>query len=271
MHLAADKYAEAIRLYEETRLSVKEIAEKTGVTAPGLSRYIQRNRRDLLMARKGLDTSEDKKTKIRLRNHGSGQSFLSHKKYKEAIEACDSEQYIEMTISGIAQVFGVNPSGLLNQLRNHYPDLSKRRERRRRELGLADNRHRGARKELKDRYAGAISILEKSEKTLEEVAEESGVSLSGLKRFMLEYRKDIVRDRERRRKEAVGDKTLGTLNGNGVFSSPAPSTSEKYKEALELYKTTKLTLREIASRTGVSIDGLSWHLKRWHKDLQRKT
>ena len=44
-------------------------------------------------------------------------------------------------------------------------------------------------------------------------------------------------------------------------------TKEKYKEALELYRNTSLTIVAIAEQTGVSKGGFRNYLRRWNRDL----
>lgn len=59
----------------------------------------------------------------------------------------------------------------------------------------------------------------------------------------------------------------GSQQGGKRVCKPRTRKLEEYSEAVEIYRTTMLPLREIASRTGVSFHGLAYHLYRWHRDL----
>ena len=63
----------------------------------------------------------------------------SYDKYKDAIAACDSMEYIEYNISQIARIFNVDCSSLASQLRRHYTDIVPRREQERRRIGITVN------------------------------------------------------------------------------------------------------------------------------------
>lgn len=89
----------------------------------------------------------------------SRQSSASRAKYKEAVEACDSMDYIEYNVSQVARRFGLGGTNLGKQLRRHYPGVIERREEVRKRLGLSDNLPRGTRQVCKERYAEAVKLL----------------------------------------------------------------------------------------------------------------
>lgn len=89
---------------------------------------------------------------------GQGQKPAACLKYRNAVAACDSAEHVGESISQIAQRFELSPTGLGSRLRVHHPEILERRERERQRLGLADNRHRGARKWAQEQYAEAIEL-----------------------------------------------------------------------------------------------------------------
>lgn len=244
MQSAAEKYREAIELYSTTDLTLSEISERCGVTRSGLARYIQKRHRDLMMRRHGVEAEPT--TKLR---RPKGQRRDTREKYREAILACDSEKYIHLNISQVARLFGLDGTALANQLRAHYPDLLPRREAERRKRGLADNIHRGVRKFAEEAYGPAVHMLETSDCTIEQAADRCGVSFTGLRQHLLFYHHDLVEAREQRRRESKPRAVSAEM-------------VEKYAEAVRLRRTTALTLAEIASRTGVTVNGLRHHLRK---------
>lgn len=48
---------------------------------------------------------------------------------------------------------------------------------------------------------------------------------------------------------------------------PTPETVEKYSQAVELYCTTDIFCRDICHRFGLSVEGFSGYISRYHRDL----
>lgn len=263
------KYREALELYRTTDMTVEAICARTKSSVRGFRSYIHRFHRDLLLARHNLKASPEEASEIRL-NKGVGQRASTHAKYREAIEACDSMEYIEFNVSEIARMFHLSPSALANQLRSHYPDIQERRERERSRSGIYDNHHRGVTPGTERQYAEATEHLRESEDTIRQTAELYGVSYSGLREHLLYYHKDLILRRADRRKKAVHDKRPGEINGGGGRHAPSPESVDKYSEAVLLYSTTALTYNEVAEATGVTPQGLRYHLRMWHPDIIAK-
>ena len=173
------RYREALEQYAATDRSIRAICTQCGVSYAGFRNYLYKYRRDLLLSRHGVAaSSEADAAHTRLRGR-RGQTAAARAKYGEAIAACGDAKYFEYNVSQIAQLFGLNPTGLSNQLRAHCPGLLERRERERRRLGLADNQQRGVRPWCRDQYAAAVEMLRTTELTLPEVAEKAGSPLPG--------------------------------------------------------------------------------------------
>lgn len=262
-----EKYRRAIELYRTTELSCAEISRTCKVTVSGFQRYLSLYHRDLLLARYEITCSKEEARHIKL-GPLRGQLPATRAKYKEAIEACESLDYIEYNVSQIAREFGLNGTNLGRQLRTHYPGIIEWRETVRERLGLGDNLPRGTRRHCKEQYAEAVKLLRANRYiTVQEAADSYGVSYTGLEQHLLFYHKDLVKQRIEIRKKAVGHKRKGKITGRGTVHAPSPEIQEKYAEAVRLYSTTPMSASRIAKMTGVSKKGFYEYLHRWHMDL----
>lgn len=261
---AVKKYAEAVRVYSETEMPLRDIALQCEVSPSGLSAYIGKYHRDLLLKRYGiesLDLSVCVKKPV-------GQSSYTYHKYRSAIDACSDMAFIEYNVSQIARMFGHNVNNLTSQLHLHYQDVIPERERIRQRLGLADNNHRGVRPDCTEAYAAAVNMYRNSDMTIPDVAEACGVSPTGFSQHLRFYHKaviDLKASRRRDSKGKTGVRRSGTLSGNGQAYGPKPETMVKYAAALELYRTSFLTVRDIVRATGVPYAGFRGYLRQWHR------
>lgn len=262
-----EKYREAIELYRTTRLSYAEICRTCKVTVSGFQRYLSLYHRDLLLARYEITCSKEEARHIKL-GPLRGQLPATRAKYKEAIEACESLDYIEYNVSQIAREFGLNGTNLGRQLRTHYPGVIEWREKVRERLGLGDNLPRGTRRYCKEQYAEAVKLLRANRYiTVQEAADTCGVSYTGLEQHLLFYHKDLVKQRIKIREKAVGRKRKGEITGRGTVHAPSPEIQEKYAEAVRLYSTTTMSALRIAKIAGISRKRFYEYLHRWHMDL----
>ena len=156
-----------------------------------------------MLERNGIRCSREEADGIQM-NQRRGQRPETHAKYKEAIAACDSMDYIEYNVSQIAREFGLNGTNLGRQLRTHYPGVLEFRERARQRLGLDDGLPRGTRSWCKEQYAEAVGLLKADRYvTVQEAAEKCNVSYSGLEQHLIFYHKELVENRIKVRKKAV--------------------------------------------------------------------
>lgn len=262
-----EKYCRAIELYATTSMPCIEICRTCGVTVAGLQAYIGKYHRHLLLARNGMTCDSKEATGIKL-NTFRRQKPATRLKYKKAIEACDSMDYIELNVSQIARKFGLDGTNLGRQLRTHYPEVLEFRERARMRLGLNDNLPRGSRSSCKEQYAAAVELLKGDQYiTVQEAAKRCDVSYTGLEQHLLFYHKGLVGKRIRTREKALRQQRKGKITGRGTVHAPSPAIEEKYAAALELYRTTPMSAARIAAETKVSRKGFYEYLQTWHKDL----
>lgn len=260
------KYREALSLYAATDMSIRAICAQCGVSYGGFRSYLYKYRRDLLLSRHGVTGSsaaDAAHTRLRERR---GQTAAARAKYKDAIAACGDAKYVAYNVSQIARLFGLNPTGLSNQLRAHCPELLERRERERRRLGLADNQQRGQRPWCRERYAGAVELLRTTEMTVPEVAERCGVSFTGLRQHVLFYHKDLIGTRIELRERGKSPKRKGHVTGSGRRHEPTPESRERYREAVRLYRDTSMTIKEIARRLGLNPFSFTNYLQTWYRE-----
>ena len=262
----AEKYREAVGLYGSTVLSVRAICARCGVSYAGFRSYLYKYRRDLLLSRHGVavpSVSDAARTRLR---GCRGQTASARAKYGDAIAACGDAKYFEYNVSQIAHLFGLNPTGLSNQLRAHCPGLLERRELERRRLGFADNQQRGVRPWCREQYAAAVKLLRTTELTLPEVAERCGVSFTGLRQHVCFYHKDLQQTRSELRERAKTQKRKGHVTGSGRRHEPTPESRERYREAGRLYRNTAMTIKEIAEKQGLNPFSFTSYLQTWHRE-----
>ena len=260
------QYSRAVDLYGSTALSVRAICARCGVSYAGFRSYLYKYRRDLLLSRHGVavpSVSDAAHTRLRGRR---GQTVSARAKYGDAIAACGDAKYVEYNVSQIAHLFGLNPTGLSNQLRAHCPGLLERRERERQRLGLADNQQRGVRPWCRELYAGAVELLRTTEFTLPEVAERCGVSFTGLRQHVCFYHKDLQQTRSELRERAKTQKRKGHVTGSGRRHEPTAESCERYREAVRLYRDTAMTIKEIAEKLGLNPFAFTSYLQTWHRE-----
>lgn len=262
-----EKYRQAIELYSSTRLSCAEICRICKVTVSGFQGYLSKYHRDLLLARYNITCSKEEARHIKL-GQLRGQLPTTRAKYKDAIDACGSLDYIEFNISQIARKFGLDGTNLGRQLRSHYPGIIEWREKVREQLGISDHLPRGTRLYCKEQYAKAVELLRSDRYiTTHEAADSCGISYTGLEQHLLFYHKDLVKHRIKKREKSVRRQRKGEITGRGTLHAPKPETVTLYAEALHLYRTTPMSARQIAAKTKVSQKGFYGYLQKWHKNL----
>lgn len=260
----ARNYRKALALYEKTNLSYKEIADKTGVSLSGFKTYVQKRKRDLLLKRYGFEVSKRWADTIRLRKQESAQSLPAYIKYTEAIEACKDPDLIELTVSDIARSFNLAPNGLWAQLRDHFPEVVAERDKIRRASGIVDNRPRGMREVSKGQYEEAVRILRETDKSIMEVAEETGVTYAGLRSHLLTYHKDVV---ALRRERLTEKQKAGWRIEKGGVEIASKDSGSRYDRAIERLKNGEGNVESVAREEGFVAESLRTHLKKYHPEI----
>ena len=186
------KYEKAVALYADTDMAMKEIAKECNVSVGGLGSYLRRYWRELVLRRHRIYLDGKKADEVKIMEAGK-QNVNAHVKYKDAVAACDSLNYIDLNVSQIARKFGTDGTALANFMRIHYSEILIWREKVRQRLGINDNKQHGARPECTKQYAEAVELYRKTEMTMAEVAEACKVSLSGFCQHLRFYHKEVLK------------------------------------------------------------------------------
>lgn len=113
-----EKYAEALALYRDTALTMKEIVRRTGVPAEGFRFYLHKWHRGLVLERSGIVADEEAELNI-------GRSRQRMKtvavKYAAAIESLRRQP---RPVAQVAAEYGHHPEVFRNYLRRHEPELA---------------------------------------------------------------------------------------------------------------------------------------------------
>lgn len=195
---------------------------------------------------------------------------------REAIMACQSIDYLELTVAEIARKYELKPECLINQLERLYPDILHRREQMRDLMGYSRPGNRELKKATAQKYADAIQMLRNTSLTVKEVANRCNVSYSGLQQHMLCYHKDIAESRLLYRTDALlqpvpSSPQKRTPSGTGCVRKPRRETAELFAPAVQLYQETNLSVPQIAARYGLKVYALDGYLRKWYpEDVRRR-
>ena len=202
-----------------------------------------------------------------------GQHPETEAKYRDAIFACQSILHIGLTVGEIARTtYGLRPEGLRGQLKRHFPHLLPARDQLRFRLGYTRRVRLGVQEKTAKKYARAVAMLRNGTLTVRAVAAECGVSYCGLQQHLLFYHKDIAESRLLRRTEALNKEIAqGEVSSRGGVRAPRPEAVAYYAPAVELYRTTDLSVPEIARRCGIPPHNLAVYLRKWYAaDVQAR-
>lgn len=192
-----------------------------------------------------------------------GQRPETRERYAKAVQACKDIDYLDMTIAGIARMFGHTDQCLRNHLQRHYPELLEKRNLIRVQLGLSKRPPRGVSSSTAAKYAPAVEMLRTTDLTISEVAERFGLEKDSLQHHVLYHHRDVARQRIEKRLQALDRRATGGMSGTGRPNAPRKATEELYTEAVEMYRTTDLTVPEIALKCGVMAHNFQTYLQRW--------
>ena len=197
-----------------------------------------------------------------------GQRSQTRDRYAEAVQACKSIEHLDKTIAEIARMYGHTDQCLRNQLKRHFPEVLVERDRLRVALGLNKLPIRGVSAGTEAKYAPALELLRTTDLTIREVADRFGFSEAALQQHVLFHHRDLAQQRMAHRLQSVDKRATSGTSGTGRHNVPRAETAAIYAEALEMYRTTDLTVPEIALKCGVITHNFQCYLQRWcRKDI----
>ena len=188
-----EKGREALRLYRDTALTHRQIAEATGITVTGLRNHLRIWNRRLIVEHRGYECREGEavdlsRTKQYLKSTAA--------KYAGAI-ACLKET--GRPTAEVAREFGLHPETFREYVREHEPELAAR-------LGmtrLADGRQILARS--MEKYGEAVRLYETTTEPLRSIADRLGLQYNSVGGFVRRSRPDAIEAHNRlvEREEAL--------------------------------------------------------------------
>lgn len=167
-----EKYREALELYKNSNLIIKEIVRKTGVPLEGFRNYLRVWHRDLMLERRGGEKVDCKEVYIDL---SKTKCYLKSTaaKYGAAI---DSMKNNLRPVTQVAAEYGLNADTFRSYLWEHEPDLVS-------QCGMVKNENgKYTSRQAMEKYAEAVRLYETTTTNLKSIAERLGVvynSLSG--------------------------------------------------------------------------------------------
>ena len=190
-----------------------------------------------------------------------------HCKYEKAVTL-----YADTTLSTriIALRCGVTPGALGYYLRRYWRELDLHRHQipvESEDLQSIKIYSTGKQNRVShERYKAAVEacdMMKYIDLNISQVARKFGLNGTALANFMRKHYEEILS-----RRHKIRDR-LG-INDN-IPRGARPSCVQQYTDAVELYRTTEMTIPEIAEKFKVSESGLMQHLRFYHKDvLQQK-
>lgn len=187
----------------------------------------------------------------------------SHEKYRAAVELYSNT---DMPLKDIAEKCGVSYGALGIYLRRYWRELVLRRHKIIAE-GVDPKSikiiHSGQQSPTAhEKYKNAIlacDSLKYISLNISQIARMYNLNGTALANFMRIHYEDILVNREKMREK------LGY--SENVKRGARKECLEQYAKAIDLYKSTNITLPEIAKMLNISESGLSQHLRFYHKDV----
>ena len=178
-----------MRLYRQTPLTVREIADKLGMNRHTLAGYLQTWCRETAFERRGAEYTEKANisdTKHYLRSTAA--------KYAPAIERLRRS---DLPTSKVAAEFGLHPDVFRQYLKEHEPELYARRGMMRSAGGRAVSRR------SMEKYAEAVRLYETTDEDLQTIAQRLGLVYNSLGGFMRRHFPELL---ARHKGKATGPK-----------------------------------------------------------------
>lgn len=176
-----EKYAEALALYKNTSLTLKEIVIRTGVPKEGFRSYLHKWHKNLILER--YDTSEgiNKKSDLRKIKH---RIKTVATKYEKAIE---SLKLNPRPIAKVATEFGFHPDVFRDYLHKHEPKLAKQQGMMRTISGKKISRR------SEKKYAEAIRLYETTTENLKSIAKRLNLTYNSVGGYIRRNYPEVIK------------------------------------------------------------------------------
>ena len=160
---SAEKYAEALHIYETTPESLLSIAKRLGLTYNSVGGFIRRNYPEAIEKHNSLLTSTE-------------QTFA------KGVEMLKSGN---ATIHAVMDVCGYNDY-FRTYIKNNHPELLLRK---------TERKQVQRKQKTADKYAAAIEYMKSSTDTMKSIAEQFGLNLHSFRKYLYKYTPEILKTR----------------------------------------------------------------------------
>lgn len=255
-------YAEALQMYKDTDLTMREVSEKCRVSLSGFCQFLRFYHKDVMQQKEGQRASARKDETSRTPGTLSGSGGRYGPKPETAelyANALELYEDTSMTIKEIAEQTGVPLEGFKSYLRKWHRDKMLGRRRPDGDGMQEENGFDNTKRYLKStasKYAPAIARMRETPGSIAEVAREFGLNPEVFREYLKEHEPELVAEHGMMAKE----------NGKIVKRS----SYEKYASAVEEYATTAETLKDIAKRHGLTYTSLFSFIKRNCQEEMRR-
>ena len=174
------KYAEALKLYKDTALTVKDIVRRTGVTAEGFRAYLHKWHRNLVLERLGISGDVGENADLRGERR---RVKTTAAKYAEAI---DSPKRKPRPVAKVAAEFGFNPEVFRAYLRKHEPELALQHGRARMGNGRSVSRAG------MEKYSEAVRLYATTKESMRSIAARLGLVYKTVDNFVRRNCPDVT-------------------------------------------------------------------------------
>lgn len=255
-----EQYAEAVKLYSTTNLTIPEIAEKCDVSPSGFSQHLRFYHRDILKQKRDQRKARQAAGKTGKKTFGAllgnGRRYQpapkTEKKYAQALVLYRDTA---LTMKEIAQLTNVPREGFRAYLHKWHRDLVLIRS------GISPTTEEGvdlrkARKRMKTvaaKYEKAIESLRQHPRPITRVAAEFGFNSGVFRNYLYKHEPQLARQ------QGLVRASDGKLKSR--------KSERKYAEAVQIYAGTTESLKSIAARLGLVYNSLGGYMRRNHPDV----
>ena len=175
-----EKYADALYLYQNTALTMKEIARKTEVSLSGFRFYLHKWHKNLVLERLGISGNADKNLDLRKAKRRMKSVAI---KYEKAVE---SLRLNPRPIAKVAAEFGFHPDVFRDYLHKHEPELAEQQG-----MMLTVSGKKICRRS-QEKYAEAISLYETTTESLKSIAKRLNLTYNSIGGYIRRNYPEII-------------------------------------------------------------------------------
>ena len=178
-----------MKLYVSTSLTLREIAEKAGVSYGGFCAHVRVWNRNLMLGRRGIFCTERVQW-LDLAPYKNSQISL-HRKYTDAVQMLRST---DRSTVEVAKHFHFSAETFRKYLQRHEPLLAKKNG-----MGYNEKGEQVLNRTLR-KYEEAVDMFQHTDLTLVEIAARLELVYNSLSSYLRRHYPEVVRDRKVRKR-----------------------------------------------------------------------